>query len=281
MMKQLLRVLLINLVLVTGVAVVSNAESGGENRIDLIGKVVDHYYLDFKPLATVELPRLIYDNGRVHVYRSTTSLLNKSERFTDAGYIDAEPVIQNGKIKPATYQVVRTDGTSPQFDFSITSHLVFFWVAALLTFLIFIPLSLKYRKGIGRSSEPRGAFQNIFETLVLFIRDNVARPNIQEDKYEKFMPYLLTAFFAILFMNIFGLLPWGVSSTADVTVTAALAVLTFLATQIFASKDHWKHIFWFPDVPVFIKIMTIPVEIVSQFTKPFALCIRLFANITS
>ncbi len=280
-MKQLLRFLLLTLMLVTGVAVVSNADSGNENRIDLIGKVVDHHYLDFKPLATVELPRLIYDNGRFHAYRSTTSLLNTSELFIDAGYIDSEPVIQNGKIKPATYQVVRTDGTPPQFDFSITSHLIFFWLAALLTFLIFIPLSSKYRKGIGRRSEPRGAFQNIFETLVIFIRDDIALQNIGSQKYMTFTPYLLTVFFFILFMNFFGLMPWGVSSTADITITAVLALFTFVTTQIFATKDHWKHVFWFPGVPVPIKFILMPVELIGLFTKPFALCIRLFANMAS
>jgi len=280
-MKQLLRFLLLTLVFTTGVAVVSNADTGDENRIDLIGKVVDKYYLDFKPLTTIELPRLIYDNGSVHAYRSTTSLLNESELFTDAAYVDADPLIVDGRIKPSTYQIVRLDGTSPQFDFSITNHLVFFWLAALLTFLIFIPLSKKYRKGIGRNTEPRGPFQNIFETLVIFIRDEIALQNIGSQKYQMFTPYLLTVFFFILFMNFFGLMPWGVSSTADITVTAALALFTFAATQIFANKDHWKHVFWFPGVPVPIKFILLPVELIGLFTKPFALCIRLFANMAS
>ncbi len=280
-MKQFLRFLLLTLVFTTGVAVVSSADSGEENRIDLIGKVVDKYYLDFKPLTTIELPRLIYDNGSFHAYISTTSLLNKSEVFTDAAYLEASPITVDGRIQPATYQVVRLDGTSPQFDFSITNHLVFFWLAALLTFLIFIPLSRKYREGIGRSTEPRGAFQNIFETLVIFIRDEIALQNIGAKKYQMFTPYLLTVFFFILFMNFFGLMPWGVSSTADITVTAALALFTFAATQIFASKDHWKHVFWFPGVPVPIKFILLPVELIGLFTKPFALCIRLFANMAS
>ncbi len=281
-MKQFLRFLLLTLVFSTGVAVVSNAETGGdENRIDLIGKVVDKYYLDFKPLTTIELPRLIYDNGNFHVYRSTTSLLNESEIFTDAAYLDTGPFIVDGRKKPVTYKIVRLDGSSPQFDFSITNHLVFFWLAALLTFLIFIPLSRKYRQGIGRSTEPRGPFQNIFETLVIFIRDEIALQNIGAKKYQLFTPYLLTVFFFILFMNFFGLMPWGVSSTADITVTAALALFTFSATQIFASKDHWKHVFWFPGVPVPIKFILLPVELIGLFTKPFALCIRLFANMAS
>ncbi len=258
-----------------------NADSNS-SPVDLLSKVVDSNYLDFQPAGIIELPRFFYAEDGFHFFSSTTSALNSDRGFVDKAYLDSEHETQDGAIVPASYDLKREEG-QPQilFDFSITKHLVWFWFAIAILFAIFVPLARKYRQGVGRTSEPNGIFQNIFETLVLFIRDNVARPNIQEDKYEKFMPYLLTAFFAILFMNIFGLLPWGVSSTADVTVTAALAVLTFLATQIFASKDHWKHIFWFPDVPVFIKIMMIPVEIVSQFTKPFALCIRLFANMTS
>ncbi len=280
-MKQFLRFLLLTLVLTTSLAVVSKADSGKENRIDLIGKVVDKYYLDFKPLATIELPRFIYDNGSFHFYRSTTSLLNQSEVFTDAAYIDAEPRRENGLIKPVSYQIVRLDGSSPGFDFSITAHLVYFWLAALVVMLLFFPLAIRYRKGIGRNSEPQGAFQNMFETLVIFIRDEIALQNIGQQKYMMFTPYLLTVFFLILTMNFFGLMPWGVSSTADITVTAVLALFTFAATQIFASKDHWKHVFWFPGVPVPIKFILMPVELIGLFTKPFALCIRLFANMAS
>ena len=280
-MKYFLRFLLLTLILTTGIAGVSKAGSSEENRVDLIGKVVDKHYLDFKPLITIELPRLIYDNGSVHVYRSTTSLLNESELFTDAAYVDAAPVMVDGLIKPATYKIVRLDGTSPQFDFSITNHLVFFWLAAFVVMLLFFPLAAKYRKGIGRDTEPRGAFQNMFETLVVFIRDEIALQNIGQQKYQMFTPYLLTVFFFILTMNFLGLMPWGVSSTADITVTAALALFTFVATQAFASKDHWKHVFWFPGVPVPIKFILLPVELIGLFTKPFALCIRLFANMAS
>lgn len=281
-MKQFQRFLFLILLITIGLHAVSRANAAGENRIDLIGKVVDHYYLDFKPLTTIELPRLIYDQGGFHFYRSTTSLLNKSDVFTDAAYLESEPKIEQGKIKPATYRIVRSDGSgSPQFDFSITSHLIFFWLAALLTFAIFIPMSMKYRKGIGRNSEPKGAFQNMFETLVIFIRDDVALQNIGAKKYLMFTPYLLTVFFFILFMNFFGLMPWGVSATADITITAVLAIFTFLTTQIFATKDHWKHVFWFPGVPIPIKFILLPVELIGLFTKPFALCIRLFANMAS
>jgi len=85
----------------------------------------------------------------------------------------------------------------------------------------------------------------------------------------------------IAFMNVFGLLPWSATATADITVTAALAICTFVITQFSGTKNHWGHVFWFPGVPFGVKILMIPVEIIGLFTKPFALAIRLFANMMS
>lgn len=286
-MRQLIRVLfLIALALsissqpLTAEATAEDNEE--ENRVDLLAKVLDKYYLDFQPIGYLELPRIIYDDGGFYVFRSTTSALNSDAGFTDADYVDQQPQTENGTILPASYDLVRTvDGEPPAFDMSITANLVFFWLSALLTLAIFIPMARWYRQGVGRQTEPRGAFQNMFETMVKFIRDEVAYNNIGPEKYHKFTPYLLTVFFMILWMNLFGLLPWGVSSTADITITAALALLTFVITQAFATREHWKHVFWFPGVPVPIRFILMPVEFVGLFTKPFALCIRLFANMTS
>ena len=280
-MTSFIRSLFFLFFLLFGMAASVKAADNSENRVDLIGKVVDKYYLDFAPAGKIELPRIIYDNKSWYFYGSTSSLLASESGFIDGAWLETGRPAPGESIKPVTYQVLRADGTAPTFDLSITSHLVWFWFAALLVALIFLPLSMRYRKGIGRYTEPKGAFQNMFETLVLFIRDDIARPNIGEKKYMTFTPYLLTVFFLILFMNFFGLMPWGVSPTADITVTAVLAVFTFLATQLFASKEHWKHVFWFPGVPVPIKFILLPVELIGLFTKPFALCIRLFANMAS
>ena len=284
-MKQIIRILLLVIATLTfnNQTLFSAANPGEEeaNRIDLIDKVLDHHYLDFQPIGYLELPRLIYAEDGFHFYSSTTAALNSGEGFVDRAYLDMEPETHNGTIVPGSYALEREEGQGEIImDFSITSHLIWFWLGAIVTLAIFLPLAKKYRQGVGRRSEPKGAFQNLFETIVIFVRDDVARPNIGP-KYKTFTPYLLTVFFFILFMNLFGLMPWGVSSTADITVTAVLAVMTFLATQLFATKDHWKHIFWFPGVPVPIKILMIPIELIGQFTKPFALCIRLFANMAS
>ncbi len=281
-MINLFRTAFLVIIILLANCTVANAEtdkSPEENRVDLIGKVLDKYYLDFAPLGKVELPRIIYDEEGLHFFRSTTHAINSQRGFTDAAFLDSGQ-IPTGHVKPVSYELARTNGTEIKMDLSITNHLFFFWLAAFVTMGIFIPLSGKYRQGIGRTSEPKGGFQNLFETFVIFIRDDIAKSNIGE-KYEKFTPYLLTVFFFILFMNLFGLMPWGVSSTADITVTAVLALFTFFFTQAYASKDHWQHIFWFPGVPTPIKFILLPVELIGLFTKPFSLCIRLFANMAS
>lgn len=262
------------------------AETPGEkdeNQIDILAKVSNHYYLNFKPLLSekVELPRIFLHQGGLNFYPSTTAAINSSDGLTDEYYLEHEPIIENGVLQPVTYNVVPADGGSITLDLSISSHLLFFWLSGIITLLIFIPIARKYKSGIGRDTAPKGAFQNLMETFFIFLRDNVAKPGLGEQHYKRFFPYLATAFFLIAFMNLLGLLPWGTSSTADITVTASLALLTFLITQFSGTKEHWKHVFWFPGVPFMVKLIMMPIEFIGLFTKPFALAIRLFANMLS
>src|SRR5699024_9065630 len=161
------------------------------------------------------------------------------------------------------------------------SHLVYVWFGVILTLILTIVMTRKYKRGVGRKTEPKGWFQNLFEITFIFVRDEIARENIPEDKYKKFVPYLFAVFIAISFMNLFGLLPWGATATADITVTGILAFITFFLTQWNGSKDHWEHVFWFPGVSPLMRIILTPIEIVGLFTKPFALAVRLFANMLS
>ncbi len=161
-------------------------------------------------------------------------------------------------------------------DFSITKSVVGMLVAGLLLLLGFGALAKGYKKGpiptgVGRFLEP----------LVLFVRDEIARPNIGEKKYKRFMPFLLTVFFFIWVLNLLGLTPLGFNVTGQIAVTVCLALFTFFITTFSANKDYWKHIFWMPGVPVPMKIVLMPIEILGMFTKPFSLLIRLFANITA
>lgn len=259
------------------VPVLSSDSDYSSKELDVLQKLFDKYYLDFTPVGKVELPRIFIDRDGVSIYSGTKSAL-KSGKYVDAYYEANQLPVE---AYPISYKLVRADGTPTRIDLSITNHLVYFWFAAGIMLLILVPLTKRYAQGIGRDIEPQGAFQNMMETFVVFIRDEIALDNIGEKKYLKFTPYLITAFFLILFMNMFGLMPWGVSPTADLTVTAALAITTFLITQINGTKDHWLHVFWFPGVPAWIRVILTPVEIIGLFTKPFALAIRLFANMAS
>lgn len=161
-------------------------------------------------------------------------------------------------------------------DFSITKNVVAMLFTAALMFFLFVRLAKSYKKG----PIPTG-MGRVLEPLIIFVRDEVAIPNIGEKKYRKFMGYLLTVFFFILILNLIGLTPLGINVTGNIAITACLAIFTYLVTQFSANKDYWKHIFWMPDVPVLMKIALIPIEILGTLTKPFALMIRLYANISA
>ncbi len=161
-------------------------------------------------------------------------------------------------------------------DFSITKSVVGMLFVGLLMILLFGALARGYKK----SKIPTG-FSRVLEPLVLYVRDEIARPNIGEKHYRKFMGFLLTVFFFIWILNLLGLTPFGFNVTGQIAVTVCLAIFTFLIVTFSGNKDYWKHIFWMPGVPVPMKIILMPIEILGMLTKPFSLLIRLFANMTA
>lgn len=163
------------------------------------------------------------------------------------------------------------------WDFSITKNVVGLLLAAVLLFIGFISLAKTYKNGA--NAIPKG-ISRILEPLVLYVRDEMAVPNIGH-RYKEFMPYLLTVFFLIFLLNVLGLTPLGINVTGNISVTLCLALFTFVITNFKANKDYWKHIFWMPGVPVPFKFVLAPIEVLGMFTKPFSLMLRLFANITA
>ena len=162
------------------------------------------------------------------------------------------------------------------FDFSITRVVFTMLLAALIMILVFTSVASAY----GKRSVPRG-LQSFFEPIILFVREDIAKPNLG-DKYTRFMPYLLTIFFFIWISNILGLIPIFPGSgnvMGNIAVTATLAVFTFVLININGTKSYWGHIFNPPGSPLGVKFLMVPIEILSIFIKPFALMIRLFANI--
>ncbi len=161
------------------------------------------------------------------------------------------------------------------YDISLTRNVVQMILALALLVIIMIKIAGKYKTGVGLSSAPTG-FQNAVEPVITFIRDEVAIPNLG-DKYQKYLPYLLTVFFFILINNIFGLVPGLANVTGNIAFTAVLGVISFIVINVSGNKHYWGHIFN-PPVPVGINVLMVLVEVISIFTKPFALIIRLFAN---
>lgn len=160
-------------------------------------------------------------------------------------------------------------------DLSITKSVLILLMVAALMLLLFTAMARSYKN----SAVPKGVAK-LFEPIVLFIRDDIAKPNIGH-KYRKYLGYLLTVFFFILFLNVLGLMPFGINVTGNITITFFLAIFTYLITTFSGNKDYWKHIFWMPGVPVPMKIIMLPIELLGTLTKPFALMIRLFANMTA
>ncbi len=167
-------------------------------------------------------------------------------------------------------------------DFSMTKTVIGMLAAALIGLWLFLSLARSYKKtGI---SYPKG-IQKFLEPIIYFIRDDIVIPNIGHEKHEKFMPYLLSVFFFILINNVMGLIPFpppfGANVTGNIAVTMSLALFTFTIIQINGTKNYWRHIFATPGVPFWLLPIMIPVEIIGMFSKPFALTVRLFANITA
>lgn len=193
-------------------------------------------------------------------------------------------IIEEGDLKGRIAEV-NEDGHALEeklpLDLSITKNITAMLISAIILLWLFVSLARSYKKsGV---SEPKG-IQGFLEPVVLFVRDDIAIPNIGEEKFEKYMPYLLTAFFFILINNLMGLvpiLPGGANVTGNIGVTLVLALFTFFITQFSGNKQYWGHIFNTPGVPFWLKPIMIPVELIGIISKPFALMVRLFANITA
>lgn len=165
-------------------------------------------------------------------------------------------------------------------DLSITKNVFSMLLSVFIILMIFLSVARRYKKGNG---VPRG-LQSFMEPLVLFVRDEIALPNIGKAKYEKFTPYLLTVFFFIWINNMMGLIPFFPGSanlTGNIAFTMVMAVITMLVTNLSGNKHYWGHIFNTPGVPWWLAPIMIPVEIIGVIAKPFALMVRLFANITA
>lgn len=228
--------------------------------------------------VSVPLPVIIKDKSGLHFFMSS-AIAHGHEH--DGYTLENGRVVSTIGLKEAKLFSVMSGKHSMDnafYDFSITKNVAAIFISVIAMFLIFGSMARNYKKslvpaGVGKFMEP----------IVIFIRDEVAIPNIGAKKYKKYMPYLLTVFFFIWINNMFGLIPFapfGYNLTGNIATTAVLAVITLLITLFSANRDYWKHIFM-PPVPLLLYPIMVPIEIIGIFTKPFALMMRLFANITA
>ncbi|HCM76333.1 MAG TPA: ATP synthase F0 subunit A [Cytophagales bacterium] len=168
-------------------------------------------------------------------------------------------------------------GEEQVLDLSITKNVAMLIITAVVLLLVFGAAAKGAKRNAGKA--PKG-IQSFIEPIILFVADEVVRPNAGP-KADRFLPYLLTLFFFILFGNLLGLLPGAGNLTGNIAVTMTLAAFTFVITNLSGNKNYWSHIFWTPGVPLVLRPILLMVEIIGIFTKPIALFIRLFAAMTA
>jgi F-type H+-transporting ATPase subunit a len=221
------------------------------------------------------LPIILWDNG-LQVFSSSKFHHGEETAEHNGNYY----VLHHEKIYKTDASGELTEGENGHptnarpIDFSITKSVIGIMLVSLFMFLLFSSLAKSYAKNNGIAS----GVGRIFEPLVLYVRDEIAIPNIGEKNYKKYMSYLLTIFFFILFLNILGLMPLGFNVTGNIAITVSLAILTYIITTLTANKNYWGHIFWMPGVPTPMKFILAPIELLGTIIKPFSLMIRLYAN---
>jgi F-type H+-transporting ATPase subunit a len=278
-MRHIKYILLLLLVFMPALASSANEKADEEGGLNIPEIVLEHLSDSYEwHIATygdnhisIPLPIIIRSDATGEWHFCT------SHSLPDNFYFNKE---MHGKI----YEKLPDGSTVRPLDLSITKTVAQIWIVVIVLICIFTYCSRWYKKHDERSQAPSG-FVGMMEMLITTINDDVIKSSIGEKHYRKYSPYLLTVFFFILTANIMGLIPFfpgGANVTGNINVTFFLALCTMIAINLFGNKHYWKDIFW-PDVPLFLKaypVAVMPViELFGVFTKPFALMIRLFANI--
>lgn len=275
-MKQLRTIILVLLAVLSSVQI-NASETEGE-KINIPEIVLEHLSDSYEwHIASYEgkhisipLPIIVRSSATGEWYVCTAHSLPEQFFFDET---------HHGKI----YEKL-PDGTRERpLDLSITKTVTQIWIVVIVLIAIFLSCA-KWYKTRDEKSEAPGGFVGMIEMFVMTIHDDLIKPSVGENHYKPYAPYLLTVFFFIFTTNIIGLIPifpGGANVTGNINITLFLAVCSMLAINLFGNKEYWKEIFW-PEVPLFLKAYPAPVmpliELFGVFTKPFALMIRLFAN---
>lgn len=236
-----------------------------------------HLWGDHHNPTSVPLPVILYTDKGFEFFSSSAF---HSENHVAVGKHYSYKLEGNNVLAVNEDGTVNEAATAGIYDISITKNVATLFFSAALLLFVFLSVAGAYTKNPNKA--PKG-LQSFIEPLIIFIRDDVAKPAIGA-KYEKFLPYLLTVFFIILINNLLGLvpiIPGGANLSGNIAFTMVLAVGTFIITSINGTKHYWHHIVAMPGVPKPILLILTPIEILGVFLRPFVLMIRLFANMTA
>ena len=233
--------------------------------------------------ATIPLPVILYSKAKGFDVFMSSKFEHGEKNYKGYDLLTDEEIAER-KLDPKKYtagQIVAVNDSGAinnsvtVYDVSLTRNVVQMLLALALLVWVLLYMAKKYRSGQGITTAPKGV-QNLMEPIITFIRDEVAVPNLGR-KYKKYFPYLLTVFFFILINNLVGLIPGSANVTGNIAFTMVLAVISFIVIMFSTNKHYWGHIFN-PPVPMGVKPILVLVEALGVLTKPFALMIRLFAN---
>jgi len=231
----------------------------------IINHVKDDHQWHFTDNFVLHLPIIVFSSEK------------GLDVFSSSHFYEGHHKVEYNGYKLEGQNILLSSSGKKALDLSITKNVAMLLINATILLLVFFSVAKSYKNNSGKA--PKG-LQSFIEPVVIFVRDEIVKPNIGKH-YEKYLPYILTLFFFILFGNLLGLLPGSGNLTGNIAVTFTLAILTFLITNVSGNAGYWKHIFWTPGVPLPLRIIILPVEIIGIFTKPFALTIRLFVAITA
>ena len=230
----------------------------------ILHHIADSYEWHLWGNVSIPLPVILYSEGNWDIFMSSAFHHGKSKVF------------KGDRIYKIDHHHIIEEQGKKFINLSITKNVASMLLACFLLFF----LLLKTSKGYKNKKEAPKGIQGFLEPLILFVRDDIIKSNIGP-KYEKYTTFLLTVFFFILINNLLGLTPGAANVTGNISVTFVLSMFTFVIITISANKGYWKHLVKPPGTPIPLLPIMIPIEIFGVFTKPFALMIRLFANITA
>ncbi|MCW3083170.1 MAG: synthase subunit a [Bacteroidetes bacterium] len=229
---------------------------------------------------SISLPVILKTDKGIEVF-SSSRFGHEGEEKAEGKYYAYELKEGSVVVVDEVSDTVDEAATASLTDLSITKNVASMFITMLLMLWVFISVAKAYKRNPGKA--PKG-LQSFVEPLIMFVRDDVAKPSIGEKRYERFMPFLLTVFFFVLFSNYMGLVPFfpgGVNLTGSISIAMVLAAFTLVITFFVANKHYWLHVIAMPGVPIPVLLILTPIEILGLFLRPFVLMIRLFANITA